>query len=107
MSSRCQTEFTIYQETGEQWGLWHLFLGTDGGRNRAKIIRALDRSPDNTNQLADRLDLNYSTVRYHLDVFEGHEIVKSAGDEYGAERYLTDQFYRHWGTFDRIVNHIE
>lgn len=87
--------------------LWHLLLGTDGGRNRAKIIQALARSPDNANQLAERLDLNYNTVHYHLDVLEDHEVVNSRGDDYGAEHYLTDQFYQHWDTFDRIVDHIE
>jgi len=87
--------------------LWHLLAGTDGGRNRAMIIRALDRSPDNANQLAEKLDLNYNTVRYHIDVLEDHDIVKSTSDSYGEEHYLTDQFHRHWETFERIANDIE
>jgi len=87
--------------------LWHILAGTDGGRNRAKIIRALHRSPDNANQLAERLALNYNTVRYHLDVLEGHEIVESTDDDYGQEYDLTAQLYRHWETFERIADDIE
>lgn len=87
--------------------LWHLLVETDGGPNRARIIRALDRSPGNANQLAVRLDVNYNTVRYHLRVLRDHGIVESSGARYGEVHDLTEQFYQHWHTFVRIADHVE
>lgn len=87
--------------------LWHLIAGTDGGYNRALIILALDRMPDNANQIADRLDVNYNTARYHLQVLQDHGIVESTGDDYGEVHYLSEQFYQHWDEFRRVLDHIE
>ncbi len=48
--------------------LWYVLSGTRGGANRARILRALDERPRNANQLAEDLDLDYKTVRHHLEV---------------------------------------
>lgn len=87
--------------------LWHLIAGSDGGYNRALIILALDRAPDNTNQLAERLDINYNTARYHLQVLHDHGIVESSGDDYGEVHFLTEQFYQHWDDFQQVLNQVE
>ncbi|KUK75095.1 winged helix-turn-helix domain-containing protein, partial [Methanobacterium sp. 42_16] len=50
--------------------LWKLLAGTKGGLNRARIIDELKNRPYNANQLAERLSLNYKTIKYHIEVLE-------------------------------------
>ncbi|MFB6282231.1 MAG: winged helix-turn-helix domain-containing protein [Haloferacaceae archaeon] len=83
--------------------LWYLLAGTRGAENRVRIVRALGDRPRNANQLAERLDLDYNTVRHHLDMLEDHDVVESGGDEYGTLYFLTDRFERNRETFEAIV----
>jgi len=87
--------------------LWYLLAGTRGGENRARIIRLLDDRPRNANQLAEELDVDYNTVRHHLDVLLDHDVVERGGDDYGAMYFLTDRFDRHREEFETITDQIE
>ena len=86
--------------------LWYLLVGTRGGENRVRIIRALAERPRNANQLSDALDLEYNTIRYHLDKLVEHDIVETGGDEYGKLYFLTDRFERHEEEFERIIDRM-
>lgn len=83
--------------------LYYLLTGMRGGTNRIRIIRILLDRPRNANQLAEELDLNYKTVRHHLDMLEEHDIVTAYGESYGEMYFLTDEFENHRETFERIV----
>jgi DNA-binding transcriptional ArsR family regulator len=87
--------------------LWYLLVGTRGGENRARIIRALETKPRNANQLAAHLDLDYNTVRYHLNMLTDHDVLETSGDEYGKVYFLTDEFERHEETFRDILDRME
>jgi DNA-binding transcriptional ArsR family regulator len=87
--------------------LWYLLAGTRGGANRARIIRLIDDRPRNANQLAEELDVDYNTVRHHLDVLLDHDVVERGGDDYGAMYFLTDRFDRHREEFETITDQIE
>ncbi len=87
--------------------LWYLVAGTRGGVNRVRIIRALDERPRNANQLAEALDVDYNTVRHHLDMLLKHDVVERGGDDYGALYFLTDRFERHRAVFERITDRME
>jgi DNA-binding transcriptional ArsR family regulator len=87
--------------------LWYLLAGTRGGENRARIIRLVDERPRNANKLAGELDVDYNTVRHHLDVLLDHNVVESGGDDYGALYFLTDQFEHHRDTFEEITDELE
>jgi DNA-binding transcriptional ArsR family regulator len=87
--------------------LWYLLAGTRGGENRARIIRSLDERPRNANQLAEELDVDYNTIRHHLDVLLDHDVVERGGDDYGAMYFLTDRFDRHREEFETITDQIE
>jgi len=82
--------------------LWYVLAGTRGGPNRIRIVRAVDDRPRNANQLAEDLDLNYDTVRHHLDVLTDNDILKSSGDEYGAVYLPADSVDDHWDIVDEI-----
>ena len=87
--------------------LWYLLAGTRGGENRARLIRALDERPRNANKLAEALEVDYNTVRHHLDVLLDHDVVERGGDDYGALYFLTDQFEDHRDVFERVTEEMD
>lgn len=87
--------------------LWYLLAGTRGGETRARIIRALTDRPRNANQLANHLDMDYNTVRYHLDLLVEHNVLETGGGGYGQIYVPTDQFIHHEDTFENITDRME
>ncbi|PSP75348.1 ArsR family transcriptional regulator [Halobacteriales archaeon QS_3_64_16] len=87
--------------------LWYVLTGTRGGANRVRLLRAIEDRPRNANQLAETLDLDYKTVRHHLDVLQENDIIESSGDDYGAIYLPTDQARHHWDVIERIMGEIE
>lgn len=87
--------------------LWFLLAGTRGGPNRARIIRLLDEQPRNANQLAAALDVEYNTVRHHLEMLVDHGVIEAGGQEYGQLYFLTDQFEQHREEFETITAKLE
>ncbi|PCR92215.1 winged helix-turn-helix domain-containing protein [Natrinema ejinorense] len=87
--------------------LWYLIAGTRGGENRARIIRALEDKPRNANQLAGTLEVDYNTIRHHLEMLADHDVVERGGQSYGELYFLTDQFMHHWDEFETITEHLE
>lgn len=84
--------------------LWYVLTGTRGGPNRVRILRAIDQQPRNANRLAEHLDLDYTTVRHHLDVLRDHGLVKRTGDGYGTVYFPTDGTRKHWDIVEEIAD---
>ena len=87
--------------------LWYLIAGTRGGENRARVIRCLLERPRNPNQLAEELDLNYDTVRHHLDVLADNGVVTASGDEYGAVYLPSDAVRNNWEIVETITDQLD
>ena len=87
--------------------LWYLIAGTRGGENRARIIRELETRPQNANQLAEKLDVEYNTIRHHLDMLLDHTIIEEGDQQYGKLYFLTDQFEQHRDDFKAITDQLE
>ena len=87
--------------------LWYVLAGTRGGINRVRILRAVDDRPRNANQLAEDLDLNYDTVRHHLDVLEENEVLQTSGHDYGAVYLPSDVTRQHWDVVDDIIQELD
>ena len=83
-----------------------LIAGTRGGPTRAKIIEALKETPQNANQLATLLKMDYKTMRHHLEVLEKNKIITSIGDRYGATYFLTQTMEENYGMFEEIMKKI-
>jgi len=86
--------------------LWYVFASTRGGENRARLLRAIDDRPRNANKLAEELDLDYTTVRHHLDVLEENNIVTASGDEYGAVYLPSEQCRTNWETVEEVLDTV-
>lgn len=82
--------------------LWGLLAGTKGGLNRAKIIDELKNRPYNVNQLAEKMGLDYKTVKYHIGVLEKNGMVTSTGEKYGALYFLSDKMEDNYDSFLQI-----
>ena len=83
-----------------------LIAGTRGGPTRAKIIQSLKETPQNANQLAIQLKMDYKTMRHHLEVLEKNKIITSVGDRYGATYFLSQVMEENYGLFEEIMNKI-
>ena len=83
-----------------------LIAGTRGGLTRAKIIEALRESPQNANQLANSLEMDYRTIRHHLKLLEKNRIITSAGDGYGNTYFLSAGLEENYGLFKEILNKL-
>ncbi|MGY5877240.1 MAG: winged helix-turn-helix domain-containing protein [Candidatus Thorarchaeota archaeon] len=86
--------------------LWWLLAGTSGGYNRARIILALHEMPSNANQLAEQLDLDYKTIRHHLDVLVKNEVVVTQGEGYGMVYFVSDDIEASFDDFREIWERI-
>ena len=83
--------------------LWWLIGGSRGGKNRLRIVRALNDRPMNTNQLSNDLDLNYKTVQHHLEMLEENGVLTTTGEGYGQMYFLTDRMEANLGLLDQIA----
>lgn len=87
--------------------LWWLIAGTKGGINRAKIIKILHNRPYNANQLAEKLRLDYTTIRHHIKVLEENDIITaSEGKKYGTVYFLSTNMKENYDTFKKIWEKI-
>lgn len=83
-----------------------LIAGTRGGVTRAKIIQALNETPQNANQLANLLQMDYRTIRHHLKVLQKNRITTSAGDRYGITYFISPQMEENYVLFEEILKKI-
>jgi len=83
-----------------------LIAGTRGGPTRARIVEILKETPQNANQLATSMRLDYKTVRHHLTVLEKNRIISSIGDRYGATYFLSQMMEENYALFEEILNKL-
>lgn len=83
-----------------------LIAGTRGGATRAKIIETLKETPQNANQLATQLGMDYRTIRHHLKVLEKNRLITTAGEGYGTTYFLSPTLEENYVVFEEIVNRM-
>ena len=85
--------------------LW-LIVGSRGGINRGRIIEAIKNEPLNANQLCTLMEVDYRTIRHHIDVLEKNNIIVSVGEHYGKVFFLSQEVEQNYGDFEEIWNRI-
>jgi DNA-binding transcriptional ArsR family regulator len=83
-----------------------LIAGTRGGPTRAKIIETLKENPQNANQLANQLKMDYRTIRHHLKVLEKNKIITTAGEGYGITYFLSPAMEENYALFEEILKRM-
>ena len=83
-----------------------LIAGTRGGLTRAKIIETLQENPQNANQLATNLKMDYRTIRHHLNILEKNKLITSTGNGYGTTYFLSLDLEENYNLFVEIVNKL-
>ncbi len=83
-----------------------LIAGTRGGATRAKIIQILKDTPQNANQMATQLKMDYRTIRHHLDVLEKNKLITTVGEGYGVTYFLSTTMEENYSLFEEILNRM-
>jgi DNA-binding transcriptional ArsR family regulator len=86
--------------------IWWLIVGTKGGVNRARILRALRERPYNANQLSEVLGLDYKTVRHHLKVLLDNKVITEAGGGYGMVYFLSEGMEGEYEVFKDYLDKV-
>lgn len=57
--------------------LVNILVGRDGGKTTIRIIDELLLRPFNKNKLANVLNLDYKTIKYHINILHEHKYVNN------------------------------
>jgi len=83
-----------------------LIHGTRCGPVRALILATLEEQPLNANQLAQKLELDYSTIKHHLDVLMENRLVEPVGGKYGQLYFLSSMLQENYDQFKEMLDKI-
>ncbi len=86
--------------------LWYMFAGTRGGYARGFILKHLSDKPYNANQLAEALNIDYKTIRRHLDVLVKDGIITIEGGRYDKIYFLSKAMEANLNEFNKIWEKI-
>lgn len=83
--------------------LWYLIAGTRGGETRGKIIDLLRKKPSNANKISEILNLDYKTIKHHIEILEKNEVITAINKgKYGAVYFLSEFMNSNIKIFDEI-----
>ena len=86
--------------------IWWVFTGNRGGPNRARLVVSLKDQPMNANQLAQKLMMDYKTIRHHLGVLKRNHLIVEAGEGYGAMYFVSPELEQNYDEFLKIWDRI-
>jgi DNA-binding transcriptional ArsR family regulator len=66
----------------------------------------LKDEPQNANQLGQILEVDYRTVRHHLDILEKNGLILPIGERYGKMYFLSRVLEDNYEVFEEIWNRI-
>ena len=87
--------------------LWFLFAGSRGGLNRLRIVSIIRETPLNTNQLAEKLGLDYKAIQHHIRVLEKNNVISREGEKYGITYFISPFLEANMEAFEEIVKKLE
>lgn len=77
--------------------LFNMLKGAKGGQTRIRILDAILAEPSNANQLAKKLNLDYKTITYHLNIICNHN--------YATKEQFEKSTYYH--PSDRLIKRLD
>jgi PAS domain S-box-containing protein len=80
------------KKSNKQWKLMcYLIKGTRGGKTRALILKHLAERSYNAHQLANVINMDYKTVRHHLEVLLENEMVTRSDCGYSSLYFISNK----------------
>ncbi len=86
--------------------LINLIIGRKGGRTTIRIIDKLLIQPYNINQLSKELNLNYNTIKYHVELIVKSEFLVGGEAKYGCLYFPTEKLKNNLKEYEQIKNYI-
>jgi PAS domain S-box-containing protein len=80
----------LKKSSKQQKLLCYLIQGTRGGKTRALILKHISDKSYNANELATALNMDYKTIRHHLNVLIKNEIVEKTRDGYPKLYFISN-----------------
>lgn len=81
---------------------WILFGGSRGANNRIKIISLLKDQPCNRNQISTELNLDYKTIKHHVNNLEKNNMLVKMGTGYSEVFFVSEFLESNMNLFDEI-----
>jgi DNA-binding transcriptional ArsR family regulator len=69
-------------------------------------MNVLMDEPKNANQLGKILEVDYRTIRHHLDILEKNGLITTVGERYGKMYFLSRVLEENFAVFEEIWNRI-
>ena len=86
--------------------LTRLLIGRKGGKTTIRIIDKILVHPYNMNQLSEILELDYNTVKYHMNLILKLELVESDGREYGSLFFPSKKLINNLNEYEQIKEYL-
>ncbi len=71
------------------------------------ILKNLIDRPYNANQLAESMNMDYKTIRHHLEVLVKNGVITMEGDKYGAMYFISKDMEVNLNEFNQIWEKID
>lgn len=85
-----------------------LLLGQKGGKNRMEIIDLLWDRPYNINQISEKLQLNYRTVKHHINILLKYQLVSSSKTGgYGDVFFLSPDLEGNQEIYNSVIQKMD
>ncbi len=87
--------------------LSYIMLGQQGGLNRIKILELLKQRSYNLNQLANELNLNYRTIKHHVEILLNYDLIKSSGGGYGKVYFISPKLEAEYDMLEDMKKNLK
>ncbi|MDJ0270653.1 MAG: winged helix-turn-helix domain-containing protein [Aigarchaeota archaeon] len=81
---------------------WYLLIASRGGSTRARLVRELMKEPANINQLAERLGMDYKTIKHHIEILAAHGLITAEGLRYNVVYFPSQILEDNKDIFDEV-----
>ena len=87
--------------------LYIMLVGNKGGSTRIRILDEIIFLPKNANQLSKKLNLDYKTIRYHMEIICKHNYATK--ESFGKYVYYhpSDKLIKNMDEYNIIKEHIK
>lgn len=87
--------------------LLYVFTAMRGGLTRLQIINLLSETPLNTNQISEKMNLDYKAIQHHLINLEKNNLVTRIGQKYGSTFHLSNYLEANILALEEVVKKLE